>query len=136
MRAPSLESGCRGYPLRLAARAITASIPVRISSRTIFHRFMRIHRALSLGFLPGVILVAQAHAAIWLGPLFTDHAVLQRGKPVPIWGRAESGEKIQVRFLDQTLKTTATADGRWAVSLAPMVASDRGADLEVRGTDT
>jgi sialate O-acetylesterase len=97
---------------------------------------MRIRLAPSLGFLLVLVLLAQVHAAVWLGPPFTDHAVLQRGKPVPVWGRAEPGEKIRVHFLDQAVDTTAAADGRWAVSLAPMEASARGADLEVRGADT
>jgi len=32
-----------------------------------------------------------AAAAPELAPLFQDHAVLQRDKPVPVWGRAAPG---------------------------------------------
>ncbi|MET0262911.1 MAG: hypothetical protein ABW223_08430 [Rariglobus sp.] len=50
------------------------------------------------------------HADVTLAPLFTDHAVLQRDKPVPIWGTASPGEKISVSFAGQTLPTTAAAN--------------------------
>ena len=38
---------------------------------------------------------------------FTDGCVLQRGVPVAVWGRAESGEKVEVTFCDQRVGTTA-----------------------------
>ena len=59
-------------------------------------------------------------ADVTLAPLFTDHAVLQRDKPVPVWGRAAPGEKVTVTFRDQTMQATANADGRWIVRLEPL----------------
>jgi sialate O-acetylesterase len=53
--------------------------------------------------------------------LFTDGAVLQRGVPVPVWGTAEDGEKVTVKFQDQTVSTTAM-DGKWMVKLAELKA--------------
>ena len=47
-----------------------------------------------------------ARADVSLAPLFADHAVLQRDKPVPVWGRAEAGEKVAVHFGGQTRTTT------------------------------
>ena len=40
------------------------------------------------------LLAPFAHAAVSLAPLFADGAVLQREKPVPVWGSANAGEKI------------------------------------------
>jgi len=68
-----------------------------------------------------------------LAPLFRDHAVLQSGKPVPVWGRASAGEHVDVSFSGQTLGATAGADGRWMVVLAPMEPNTTGADLTAAG---
>lgn len=75
-------------------------------------------------------------AAIMLAAPFTDHAVLQRDRSVPVWGRAGPGAKITVAFRDQKMETTAGADGHWLVRLAPMPASAEGAELVVTGPDT
>ncbi len=81
-----------------------------------------------------LVLVATAgRAEVALAPLFTDHAVLQRDKPVPIWGRADAGEKITVTFAGQTHATTAAKDGRWIVMLDALPAQVTGADLVITG---
>lgn len=49
--------------------------------------------------------------------LFSDHMVLQRGKANPVWGRATAGEQVTVRIGDQTVTTTASADGKWRAEL-------------------
>jgi sialate O-acetylesterase len=66
------------------------------------------------------LLPLTATADVTLAPLFTDHAVLQRDRPVPVWGHAAPGEKVTVSFRDQTVHTTAAGDGRWSVRLAPL----------------
>ena len=38
----------------------------------------------------------QAQTALAFDGLFQDHAVLQRDRPVEVWGHAGSGEKITV----------------------------------------
>jgi sialate O-acetylesterase len=83
-----------------------------------------------------LVMTASAPAEITLAPLFTDHAVLQRDKPVPVWGRAAAGEKIAVTFRDQSVNATADADGRWMVCLAPLTASSDSADLTIAGKST
>ena len=75
-----------------------------------------------------------ARAALTLAPIFSDHAVLQRDKPLPVWGRADPGEKIAVTFHGQTVHATAESDGRWIVYLAPVPASAEPAELTVAGT--
>ncbi len=62
-------------------------------------------------------------------PLFTDGAVLQRDKVLPVWGRADRGEKVTVSFAGQTLQATAGQDGRWIVYFDPVPASAEGAEL-------
>lgn len=69
-------------------------------------------------------------------PLFTDHAVLQRGVPLPVWGRAAAGEPVSVSFAGQTVSTTADHDGRWKVSLAPMDAASSPREMILSGHNT
>ena len=64
---------------------------------------------------------------------FNDGMVLQREKPVAVWGTAAAGERVTVAFAGQTVTTTAGADGRWLVRLAPMKASDEGRVLTANG---
>ena len=94
----------------------------------------RVHFIALLLALP--LACATAMADISLAPLFRDHAVLQRNQAVPVWGRADPGEKITVTFRDQTVGTTAEADGRWVVYLSPMSAAIKPAALTVTGKTT
>ncbi len=61
-------------------------------------------------------------AELRLPSVISDHMVLQREKSVPIWGWADAGQTVTVRFNDQTTHTTANADGRWIVHLSAMPA--------------
>jgi sialate O-acetylesterase len=76
------------------------------------------------------------HANVVPAPLFTDNAVLQRDKPVPVWGTADAGEKVSVSFAGQSVETTADASGKWSVKLAPIPAKNEGADLVIKGNNT
>ena len=64
---------------------------------------------------------------------FTDYAVLQREKPVPIWGTASVGEQITVEFNGQSKSDTADTNGDWIVYLDPMPASTAPNDLVITG---
>jgi sialate O-acetylesterase len=72
-------------------------------------------------------------ADVVLAPLFTDHAVLQQGKPIPIWGTASPGETVTVLFHGETVSTKPGPDGRWLVRLKPAPATAEPADLVVTG---
>jgi sialate O-acetylesterase len=65
---------------------------------------------------------ATARAAVTPNPLFVDHAVLQQGIAVPVWGTADPGEAVTATMAGQTVATTAGPDGKWSVRLAPLVA--------------
>ena len=66
-----------------------------------------------------------------LGSLFTDHMVLQREQPVPVWGTAAPGEAVTVEFSGQNKTTRAGGDGKWFVKLDPMQAAMEGRELVV-----
>jgi len=61
-----------------------------------------------------------ARAQVKPNALFSDHMVLQSGMVVPVWGMADPGEKVTVKFHGQTKSATADADGKWTVRLAKL----------------
>jgi sialate O-acetylesterase len=54
--------------------------------------------------------------------LFSDHAVLQQGMAVPVWGTAAAGEKVTVKLNGKKGTATTGADGRWMVKLKKLKA--------------
>lgn len=79
-------------------------------------------------FLTGV-----AWADVTVPAMFSDHAVVQREMPVPVWGTASSGEHVTVYFNGQLQTTTADGSGNWMVSLDPMPASSSPSDMVITG---
>ncbi len=57
-----------------------------------------------------------------LDSMFQDHAVLQRDRPIPIWGRAQPGDRVAVSIQASTVHTRADASGRWHTMLPAMAA--------------
>jgi sialate O-acetylesterase len=62
-----------------------------------------------------------ARAEVKPNALFTDNMVLQRDKPVKVWGTAAIDEKVKVTIGDQTIEAT-VKDGKWQVELKPLSA--------------
>jgi sialate O-acetylesterase len=62
-----------------------------------------------------------ARAEVKPNGLFSDGVVLQQGLPLPVWGTANDGEVVTVKFQNQTVTTTAKA-GRWRLRLPPLKA--------------
>lgn len=61
-------------------------------------------------------------AAIKLPKLISNGMVLQREKPIKIWGWADVGEKVEVRFAGKNFVTEAGANGKWQLMLPAMKA--------------
>ena len=57
-----------------------------------------------------------------LSPMFTDHMVLQRDRPVRISGRANAGEVVSISFAGKEIIDTADAGGHWMAEFPPMKA--------------
>ncbi|MGA1487537.1 MAG: sialate O-acetylesterase [Planctomycetota bacterium] len=64
--------------------------------------------------------------------VFSDHAVLQRGVAVPIWGRGEPGSTVTVQFGPHEGSTQVEESGAWRVDLPALEASDLGRSLHIR----
>ena len=62
-------------------------------------------------------------AELKIASIFSDHMILQRDQPVPVWGWASPGETVAVEFAGQKKIATADKEGKWRVNLDPMAAS-------------
>jgi len=52
-----------------------------------------------------------------MAAIFSDHAVLQRDRPIEVWGQSGADEQVLVTMSGASRKTQADASGRWSVSL-------------------
>ena len=68
--------------------------------------------------------------------IFSSNMVLQRQKPVKIWGTASPGEAVMVSFNGQTVNGTAAGDGSWSVILQAMEPSSIGRTLTIQASNT
>lgn len=76
---------------------------------------------LGLGVVPPLAF-ADANRPIEPSPLFSDGAVLQRDRAIPMWGAAAPQAKVEVSFRKQSVSTVADAAGHWTVTLQPEAA--------------
>ena len=74
-----------------------------------------------LAVLAIMLIAGSAFAAVKPNPLFSDNAVLQRDIRLPVWGSADAGEKVTVKFQGQEVSTVAT-NGWWMLHLNPLKA--------------
>ncbi|GAB3500193.1 sialate O-acetylesterase [Spirosoma knui] len=54
--------------------------------------------------------------------IFSDHVVLQRQQPIPVWGWAKPKESVRVSLAGQTQQAKADANGKWMVRFSPLEA--------------
>jgi len=79
-------------------------------------------RLAAFGFALTWALLAPAAAAPLLHPMFQDHAVLQQGQPIRIYGQAPRGAEISVRLGESRATARAAANGQWSAVLPAMAA--------------
>ena len=75
-------------------------------------------------------------AAVKVPSFFGDHAVLARSSRTTVFGKADPGEKVEVRIAGQTATTTTSEQGRWRVALDLSQAPDGPHTLTIAGTNT
>ncbi|MGC3943969.1 MAG: sialate O-acetylesterase [Chryseolinea sp.] len=62
------------------------------------------------------------YTQVRLPKLVSDGMVLQRNKPIVVWGWASAGEKVTVQFHGKQGKATTDKSGHWRVELTPEAA--------------
>jgi sialate O-acetylesterase len=63
------------------------------------------------------IFILQAKSQLHLSALFNDHMVLQRDKPVKIWGAAKAGDSVHVNIGNIKAGVRTGNNGMWQVTL-------------------
>jgi sialate O-acetylesterase len=99
-------------------------------------KYNALTRFTSLLFLFALAFAApRAGAEVSLPSIFSDHMVLQKNLPVPVWGWADPGEKVTVSIAGQTRTATADASGRWSLKLKK-ISAESPLVLAVSGKNT
>lgn len=70
---------------------------------------------------------------LFVSNTFQSNMVLQRDKPIAIWGWAAPGEKITVTFADNTASATAGKDRAWKVTLPAQPANKKPQTVTIKG---
>jgi len=82
-----------------------------------------------------LMLCASAFAEVRLPRLLGDNMVLQRDRPIPIWGWATPDEKVTVRLGKSSASATAGTNGQWSIKL-PKLSAGGPYQLTVAGVNT
>jgi len=86
---------------------------------------MRRVSAVSLAVALGLMLLAPCaavHAALRLPAAIGDHMVVQRGRPIAVWGWTDAGAKVKVTMGNASAVATANASGRFEAALPALEA--------------
>lgn len=89
----------------------------------------------ALAVLMLLTLVPAVRAEVRLPGVFGDHMVLQRDRPVRVWGWADPGEKVAVSLDAHRAEVVTGKDGRWSLTL-PALKAGGPHELVVRGINT
>ncbi len=93
-------------------------------------------RVLAVFVVFAALSATAARAEVKPHPLFTDGAVLQRGLPIPVWGKADPDESVEVALyrdgkeVAAAKPATADKDGHWRTDLP--VQNEAGGPFELR----
>jgi len=93
-----------------------------------------LHKSIITIFICLAAITAQAQLQI--AGAFSDNMVLQRDKPVSIWGRAGAGQSVTLQFAGQQRSTIADTAGKWQVVLQPLQVAATPQTLTVQSGST
>jgi sialate O-acetylesterase len=93
---------------------------------------MAVLRKIATVILISCITGTTACAQLKLSQIFQSNMVLQRGKPVPVWGFATAGEKITLHFKTGKYSAVTAKDGTWSIKL-PKQTAGGPYELRVKG---
>lgn len=78
---------------------------------------------------------SSAFADLQMPSFFSDHMVLQQGRPIPVWGWADPGDHITVALGNTTGEAVASNEGKFTIWL-PAQPSGGPHRLDIRGDST
>lgn len=83
-----------------------------------------------------IFISVEGFGQLKLPAIFSSDMVLQRDKPVEIWGEATPGRTVTVKFAGQNKTGVADASGKWRITLDPLKLSAKANDLSVTSGET
>lgn len=85
--------------------------------------------------LTALLLLAAAcnRVPVELPQIFSDDMLLQRDRPVPVWGSASPGSAVTISWQGGRIRTRAGEDGRWSAVL-PATQAGGPYELRINGT--
>ena len=81
------------------------------------------------------VVVPAIGEALCVSNLFQSNMVIQRGKPVSVWGWAAPGEEVEVKFGGQSQRVKADDARLWQVSLTAMEFNTTPQKMTVKGAN-
>jgi len=63
------------------------------------------------------LLGSSSFCQLHLSAIFNDHMVLQRDKPIKIWGAAKAGDNVMVSMGEKKGSAIADKNGRWLITM-------------------
>lgn len=81
----------------------------------------------------GSLQATHAQQDLQVHNLFQSNMVIQRDKPIDVWGWSKVGDKVTVTFAGKSASGTADKTGKWEVQLPAMEAKNTPAKLQVEG---
>ena len=85
-------------------------------------RYLKAARVGAALLWAGVVITQQPPQAVptgrqFLHPMFQDHAVLQRDRPIRVYGETAPRADVAVTLGPATIRARAGADGHWSATL-------------------
>ena len=119
---------------------IPTVVEVSIYPVNIMNRFLHFAALQSKG-RPGLLILIlllisfSANAKILLPQILSSDMVLQRDKPINIWGFASVGERVKVTFAGQQKEAITDKNGNWTVVLNPLKTSAKPQTMMISGSN-
>lgn len=109
-----------GYPACMNSTPFPA-IPTKAIMKRLTHDLVA--QIISSLFLLLVLepRISSADALAFASP-FTEHMVIQRSKPIQLWGTATPLSKVEIQFADRKTQVRTGQDGIWRATLDPLPA--------------
>ena len=79
------------------------------------------------------LVAACSQIPVTMPALFSDHMMIQRDRPVPVWGEAEPGARVTLKWQGKAVSVKADENGRWHAQL-PATPSGGPYTLTINGT--
>ena len=71
-----------------------------------------------------------------LANTFSDGIVLQREKPINIWGHANPEQPVTLKFGEETKTTKSNPKGQWSIKIGPLMASSEPRAMTIKSGDS